>query len=225
MKFNPICGKCHHQFTISATPEQYKSMQRTLQIEAPCPRASCRAINTIRMLDDDFGGGVISWRMPDPAKPLAQPSVATEPPQPNHDLPAARPPFPLQPAAPPPRMAPSLSSAPAFSPAVAPGPHAARVAENPAEIAPPRSTAGPPPFKRGVIDGRSQGTSSLQNQLDRFSQLPPALQYLLLALLFGLAILILLYESPRPPGKTGPATAAESRSNESPPANQPTPAP
>ena len=224
IRFTPVCGKCRHQFTITATPEQYKSIQRNLQFEAHCPRGNCRAINTIRMLDDDFGGQVTSWRMPEPAVPRV-PQHAVESPLQAHEPPSAQPPFAQQPVSAAPRSAPPLTAAPTPTSAVPHRASPAPAAQTPAEKAPPRTVASPPPFKRGVIDRRHTKNSALQNQLDRFSQLPPALQYLLLALLFGLAILVLLYEPPRRPRKTGPASAAESPATDPPPTNQPAPAP
>lgn len=176
MRFRLACGKCHHQFSCVTTPEEYRQLIKTLQMDATCPRAACRAVNHVCMTDTDTQ--VVSWSPPRKHQP------ADGPPESGHiatnESPQSSVKEPM-----------SSNSKVAF-----PTNPASADARPPESF--PQSTSAPqkrkPDFEWGVINDAHGRKPTLQKFLDRFSELPQAVQYSVLALLFGLAIIVLLYE-------------------------------
>lgn len=183
MRFSLVCGRCHYQFARTTSPEEYRQLIKTLQMDAICPRLVCRAINHVSMVGAD--AEVVSWTPPRTPQTAAGSTSqdsstqhgSTEPTVPNPQThPHARPhqgtPIPI-------------------------------VSQHSGDISPSAANGskGKPDFEWGVTDDAYGNKPTVQKYLDRFSDLPQPVQYAVLALLFGLAILVLLYEPVAPPSR------------------------
>lgn len=178
MRFSLVCGRCHHQFSCTTSPEEYRQLIKTLQMDATCPRLVCRAINHVSMVDAD--AQVVSWSPPR----TPQPATASE--NSSTQYGATKPAVPA-----------SQTSTSERPPQGTPTPPAPKPLEDMSPTT-ANGSKGKPAFEWGVADDAYGRKPTVQKYLDRFSELPQPVQYAVLALLFGLAIVVLLYEPAAP---------------------------
>ena len=180
MRFSLVCGRCHHQFSCTTSPEEYRQLIKTLQMDATCPRLVCRAINHVSMVDAD--AQVVSWSPPRTPQPVTE-SISQNSSAQYGATKSAVPDSQTSTSAKPPQVTPT-----------------ATVPQRPEDMSPSTANGskGKPAFEWGVADDAYGRKPTVQKYLDRFSSLPQPVQYAVLALLFGLAIVVLLYEPAAP---------------------------
>lgn len=181
MKFTIVCSQCHHGFSYKTTESEYRELIRNLALTIKCPHPKCQSSIKLRMVD---GGTIITEseaKSPSRCTPAPSPEVKSMPRGARESQTSAESP-PFTPAS---SMTDGNQRDVLFKPLPVEPRTSSRAARSDVK------SSELPPFEPSV-GPRDQRKGMWQQFYFKFSRLPQPVQYTILGLMFGLALVILM---------------------------------